>query len=218
MAVANVSDVSICNLALQKLGAARITALTDNSRNARSCNNCYTSIRDKELRRHNWNFSIKRAVLAPLATAPAFGYLYAFPVPNDFLKIIMPPQFNLDWKLENQGGVRVILTNQGNVMNLVYVAQITDPMQFDAAFAEAFAAKLAWHMCEEITQSNEKKKDIAAEYKDLIGEASRTDAFEKVSAAQPVDSWLQAQITGSRYDTNVGGSIVGGSDNSGGSS
>src|SRR5579863_4729587 len=147
------SDVSICNLALQKLGAAPITALTDNSNNANACQICYAQQRDKELSAHYWNFSKSRAILAPLATAPLFDYLYAFPVPQDFLRIMIDGRFDLDWKLEIQGGVQVILTNDGTSINLRYIARVTDPTQFHPLFVDAFAAKLAWQMCERLTQS-----------------------------------------------------------------
>lgn len=199
MAVTSASEVSICNLALQKLGATRIGNLTDNTRNARSCNNCYAQLRDKELRAHPWNFSIQRATLAASATKPAFGYLYAFPLPNGFLRLLLPNRFQLDWKLESQSGVRVIMTNDGPEINIRYVAQITDPNQFDPMFIEALACKMAWHMCEEITQSNEKKKDAAGEYKQTMAEARSADAFESTGETSPPESWFEAQLIGSRY-------------------
>ena len=54
------SEVDICNRALSKLGAARITSLTEDSVNARACNAMYESVRDAELRAHPWNFAMKR--------------------------------------------------------------------------------------------------------------------------------------------------------------
>jgi len=64
-----------------------------------------------------------------------------------------------------------ILTNDGDTLNLVYVTRVTDPAQFNAAFVEAFARKLAWHMWAEITQSNQKKADVLKEYTAIIAEA-----------------------------------------------
>ena len=40
------SVVQICNSALNQLGASSITALTENSKNARICNERYETIRD----------------------------------------------------------------------------------------------------------------------------------------------------------------------------
>src|SRR4051812_44976933 len=104
------SDVSICNLALQKLGATRIAALTDNSRNARAVAACYEQMRDRELRANPWNFAKARAQLAAAGTAPAFDYNNAFPLPTDFLRLILPQQVGLDWRMESQDNQRVILS------------------------------------------------------------------------------------------------------------
>jgi hypothetical protein len=190
------SDVSICNLALQKLGAARITALTDDSRNARSCNACYTLERDKELRAHPWTFATKRIVLAPDATAPAFDFDYAFSIPQDCLRILPPNTYALDWKFESNK----ILTNAGDTLNLVYTARIEDPTVYDPCFVEALACKMAWHMCEEITQSNQKKADVASEYKFAIADAKKSNAFEKLSDTPPEDSWVAARLAGNGWN------------------
>ncbi len=187
------SDVAICNLALQKLGAARIASLAEDSRNARSCNACFTAIRDREIRARAWNFAKKRATLAPHATTPAFDFDYAFPVPSDFLRLLPPSRNGLDWTIENHQGVKCILTNDGDTLDVSYLAKVTDPNLFDSLFIEALAAKLAWHMCEEITQSNQKKADIFNEYKDILKEARQINAFEQISAEPPEDDWLVAR-------------------------
>lgn len=184
-----VSDVAICNLALQKLGASRITSLTEDSRNARSCNACYEFIRDAEMRRYPWNFSKTRTTLAPDATEPDFDYGYAFTLPSDCLRLLPPSRNALDWQVE--GGK--ILTNDGDTLEIIYLKRVTDPTLFDAAFVECFAAKLAWHICEEITQSNQKKADILSEYKMLVAEARRANAFERTSDEPPEDDWLAAR-------------------------
>ena len=198
------ADVDIANLALQKLGAKRIASLTEDSRNARSCNTLYTKVRDAELRSHPWSFAIGRALLAPSVTAPAFDYLYQFPMPVDCLRILPPNDNDLDWKVEG----RNILTNSKNgsailpsnistsspVMALIYIKQITDPTLFDAIFVEAFAAMLAYEMAEEITQSNTKKSDQMENYKYWIGEARKANAFENMQGEPPTDTWITCQL------------------------
>lgn len=190
------SDVSIANLALQKLGAGRITSLTQDLKEARSINACYEAIRDKELRAHPWSFAKTRATLAPAADAPPFDYAYAFPLPTDFLRLLRPNTTDLDWSIERQDGVRCILTNDGTAINLRYICKITDPTEFDPMFVDALACKLAWHTCEEITQSNQKKADILAEYKISISEARLANAIEAGPDDGPIDTWDAARITG----------------------
>ena len=49
------SVVQMCNSALNQLGAASITALTDNTKNARLCSERYPTVRDAVFRSHPWN-------------------------------------------------------------------------------------------------------------------------------------------------------------------
>lgn len=199
-----VSDVAICNLALQKLGAARISSLSDASKNARECNAAYEFLRDKELRANRWKFAIKRVTLAPHATTPDFTYTYAFILPSDCLRVLFPARLGLDWKIENHQGSPAILTNDGDTLEVRYLARITDPTKFDACFVEALACKLAWHLAEALTQSNTKKEASALEYKMTMAEARRMNAVELGVLKQPVDEWLAARRTGQLQNSEWG--------------
>lgn len=57
------TDVTLCNRALQKIGAQPITTLADENESARNCNRIYSDIVYSELRANNWNFATKRASL-----------------------------------------------------------------------------------------------------------------------------------------------------------
>ena len=180
------SEVSICNIAIQKVGGTRITSLTQaNSREAFSCNNCYAEMRDLELRAHVWNFSRKRVILAPDSVAPLFDFGYAFTLPTDCLRPIIPTRLNIDWQIESNK----ILTNDGTSINLVYIAQITDPNAMDELFRELLACRIAAQICEEITQSGSKLQNIAQQYKDAKAEARKINAIEQGIPTQSVAPW-----------------------------
>ncbi|MES2348488.1 MAG: hypothetical protein V4641_13075 [Pseudomonadota bacterium] len=184
------SEVSICNQALQKLGASRITSLTEDSRNARAVNACYVEMRDAELRAHPWNFGRKRVVLSPDSTAPVFDYGYAFTLPTDCLRPLPPARTGLDWQIE--GGK--ILTNDGTTINLRYVRRVADPNEMDPCFRDMVACRIAAQVCEEITQSNTKLESIQAAYKMSKLEAKRANAFEQNSDDPPDDTWITARL------------------------
>jgi hypothetical protein len=192
------SEVSICNLALQKLGAARIVSMSENSRNAKTVNACYEALRDTELRKYLWNFAKRRASLAASSTAPAFTFAHAFPVPADSLRVIKPVRLGLDWTIEQHDGGVAILTNDGAPLQIRYLARVTNPALFDPSFVEMLACKIAWHCCEDITQSNTKKAALTEEYNVHRADARRTNAFELPSLEEPEDSWLAARQGGSR--------------------
>ena len=107
------SEVGICNLALQKLGAESISSLTEDSRNARAVNACYAEMRDAEISAHPWSFARTRATLTASATTPDFEFTYQFTLPVGALRLQLPRQAGLDWELE--GGA--ILTNDGTPLD-----------------------------------------------------------------------------------------------------
>lgn len=188
------SNVSVCNSALSKLGADRIVSLTDNSGNARACNAAYERVRDRLLRRHPWNFAIRRAQLAASSTPPTFTRSARYPLPADFLRLLPPdPEENLnslDWQIENGA----IVTNDGAPLNVRYVARITDPNEMDSLFLELWATDLAFDICEEVTGSNAKKESLRLDSKQLVAEARKVNAFENVAGAPPTDVFLTARL------------------------
>lgn len=188
------SNVEIANRALQKLGAKRITSLSEDSRNARSINAAFKSLRQAELRAHTWSFATKRASLAADATAPAFGKEKSFTLPSDFLRLLpKDPELitnDLDWQIEG----KKILTNDDAPLNIRYVYDVTDPNEMDILFREALSARIAKELCEEITQSNQKKEDAVFDYREVIAEAKRTNAIERISAVSPEDEWISIRL------------------------
>jgi hypothetical protein len=184
------TKVEIANRALQILGAKRIVSLTEDSRNARSIAAAFESVKRAELRKHPWSFAIKRAQLAADATAPLFTRSNSFPLPSDFIRLLSPdPEVNfndLDWIIEG----RNVITNDSAPLDVRYIYDVTDPNIFDTLFREVLAAKLAEQLCEEITQSNTKVVTAQTFYKDVIAEARRSNAIEKVSEKPPEDEWI----------------------------
>lgn len=198
------SRVAIMNLALQLLGAPRVGAPDEDNKNAIETNACFDILRDYEQRANAWNFTLCRAILAPSATAPAFTYAYAFPLPTDpfCLRVLLPSMTELDWKIENHLGSSAILTNDGAALYLRYIGRMEDPTKFDPMFALMLACSIAWHCCEVITQSNSKKQAIMERYTLIRREARRMNAFEKVPDKQPIGSWVTAAMTGSLVDAS----------------
>lgn len=186
------SDVQICNRALQIIGVTtRITALSDSNQTARDLNTMYEPVRDAELRKHPWSFALARTVLAPVATAPAFQYAYAFQLPSDFIRLHpdYDYQAETDWQIEaNQ-----ILTNDSDKMYLRYIKQVADANLFDPLFREALAAQLGYQMAPPATESNTRRQDALNAYSTVIAEAKKVNAIEKVSAKTPDSSWITAR-------------------------
>lgn len=192
----SVSKVDIYNLALQKLGAGRVSAIDEDAPNQRSCTACYAFMLDAELRSRAWVFSIKRVALAASTTSPAFGNLSAYPLPSDCLRPLFNGNTFIDWMIESIDDAPAILTADGAPLNLRYISRVTDPNRFDINFVQMLACRMALQMCEEITQSSSKKQDIGAEYTLIRNVARQMNAYEILPQEGPEDTWLAARRQG----------------------
>jgi hypothetical protein len=196
------SEVGIANAALIKLGADRITSLEDNVDRARVLNARYADVRDAELRRHRWLFSLARHSLPADATVPMFGYDYQYTLPADCLRVIQVNDYDLGpnlsdyraapmqlWSIEG----RKIYTSLPPPLKVRTIQRITDTGLYDPCFVEALAARLAYECCERITQSDSKRQLALADYRLAIREAIQANALEVAPGDTTDDSWISVR-------------------------
>lgn len=197
------SNVEIANRALTKVGTNRIISLDDDTTEGRTVKSMFAIVRDAELRKYNWRFSIKRAQLAALVSAPAFGFAYQYRLPADYLKVIEVGDFYPGGDLTDYVGADtseyaveggLILTDYPAPLNLRYVSRVEDPSLFDSLFVEAFACKLAMEIAEPLTQSSTKRELARNEYRDAIADAVRNNAIEKPPVKVADDTWILARL------------------------
>ena len=174
------SVVDICNSALNLLGASTITQLTEDSKNARLCNQRYEPIRDRMFRSHSWNCLTKRVQLAEDSSAPVVEYTNQFTLPSDCLRVLKIHNgttdsiaSSLDYAVEG----RKIKTDEGTVF-LVYIAKIVDPNEYDTYLVEALAAALAADLAYAITNNATLAKNYEATADERLREARFIDATE----------------------------------------
>jgi hypothetical protein len=183
------SVVDIANKALDKLGASKIINIDDGTKNADLCKRAWPLIRDELLRRHPWNFATVRTSLAPSASPPDWGFSRSFDFPTDLLRLIEIRDADaIDYQVEG----RAILTNE-SVLYIRYIARVDDPNQYDTAFIELAAARLAYELCEALTQSNTKKKSLEGDMVAAMTEATLADGMENPPAEYAEDDWLKAR-------------------------
>ena len=169
------SVVDICNSALNLLGASTITALTDDSKNARVCNQRYEPIRNRIFRSHAWNCLTKRVQLAKDSASPVVEYSNQFTLPSDCLRVLKihtgatdSIESDVDYQVEG----RKIRTNEGTVY-LVYIALDTDPNNYDSYLQEAISSGLAADIAYAITNN----ATLAKNYQELADERLREARF-----------------------------------------
>jgi hypothetical protein len=174
------SVVDMCNSALNLLGASTISALTDDSKNARLCNQRYEPVRNRVFRSHAWNCLHKRVQLAQNSTAPVVEYSYAYALPSDCLRVLKVHNgttdsiaSDIDYKLEG----RNIVTNEGTVY-IIYIAIDTDPNNYDTYLQESISHQLAADLAYAVTNNATLADKYMVRADERLREARFIDATE----------------------------------------
>ena len=191
------SVVQICNSALNQLGASSITALTEDSKNARICNERYETVRDAVYRSHPWNCLVKRVQLAQDSDTPAWGFAYQYALPSDCLRVLQIKDYNSDYKIEG----RKLLIGESEVY-LIYLAMESDVNQLDILLRETISACLAQDIAYAITSNLQVAKLMAEKYQAKLSEARHTDASEGYNTdpnLAPTDQIITEDFINSRY-------------------
>lgn len=202
------TQVDWANRALDKVGERPIVSFADGNKPANLMLRMFDIVRDAELRKRRWSFSIKRKQLAADATAPLFGYGQAYTLPTDCLRLLSIGSLDIgpdlsdyhaagDSALYRIEGRKILYGNVGasaNALDIRYIASISDTGLWDACFGEAFACKLAMEIAEPLTSSTEKRTLARAEYKDAIAEAVRANALELPPQSVSDDTWVMARV------------------------
>jgi hypothetical protein len=200
------SQVDIANMALSILGKPSIASFLDNSNAARVINIEYDMIRRALLTgRATWRFSIKRASLPVLTTAPISGpYTQQYALPTDCLRVLLAgdtwPGMDLsdylmgptDAGYEVEG--RNILCDYGAPLSLQYVYDVTDTTQFDAWFCQYLAAEIAWTCCERLTGSDAKQQAAKQRKDDALTQAASSNALVNTPKKNADDTWVLARM------------------------
>lgn len=182
------SVISICNSALIKLGANTITALTENSKEARLCNAQFETVRDRLLQAHPWNNAIKRIALNTLTDVPVFGYSYMAQLPNDYLRVLeVYPR--VEYVIEGDK-----LLSNSDTMAIKYMHSATDPSKYTPRFAEALAYELGKELSYALIQSNTQQAQFMQIAEDYISKARSFDAQEGTPQQFFDSSWEDSRF------------------------
>ena len=190
------SIVDIANNALNILGASTISSLTEDTKNARICNQRFENVRNRVFRGHPWNCLIKRVQLAQNSTAPVIEYTYAYALPSDFLRCLKihngttdSVASNLDYKLEGKN----IVTDEATVY-LVYIAKDTDPNNYDSYLYEVLGYQLAADIAYGITNNATLAKNLLVDADEKLRESRFVDATENSTDTVEANEFTDARL------------------------
>ena len=190
------SVVNMCNSALNLLGASTIAALTDDTKNARLCNQRYEPVRNRVFRSHAWNCLHKRVQLAQNSTAPIVEYDHAYALPSDCLRVLKIHNGTTDsiastieYKLEG----RNIVTDIDTVF-VIYIALDTDPNNYDTYLRESISHQLAADLCYAITNNATLANQYMTRADERLREARFIDATENSLGTIEASEFTNARL------------------------
>ncbi len=170
------SETAIANAALLLIGANELTDLdADTSTTGRIAQRWYGHTRDVLLRSYTWNFALARQSLSKDATGPDFEYANSYTLPTNpyCLRALMMFDSESGWKIEG----RKLLTDDGSV-NLKYISRVTNVVDFDDLFTDAFIYKYAANMAFPIMRDKVLQRELKAESERLAQIARTSDSME----------------------------------------
>lgn len=186
------SVVEIANRALEAIGADPITSLDDESKPARLCRRLYPQLRDEIIRNHPWNCAAARDALPALATAPAWGFAFAYELPVDCIRVwrVQGATVDTDWRVEG----RTIATNLPAPLRIEYGRRVEDPAQLDALLVSVIVARLAMELAMPVSDSQSMRQQMEREYRRLLREARGVDAQEGAAPRIEADEFLASRF------------------------
>lgn len=194
------SIVQICNAALASIGGRRIVALTDPTREGRSCNDLYDSSRRSVLRMHKWNCAVKREILTTVdSPAPAFGFTYAFTLPNDFIRVHTVFEGDIAISDEEYRVEGLSIATDRTSVYLKYIYDCADVTKFDPLLDEAIAQYLGWKLSPQLSASEEQKLQCERGFKAALQRARFVDSTEDPSERIDADEWIASRTGNSGF-------------------
>lgn len=199
------SAVDIFNIALARVKAPPLISENDSSRAGVACRAAYELQRPALLRRHRWPFAIRRAVLTPSATLPAFGWEHQAALPADLISVIAASphtHYGRDTLVDDPNSYRVEggwLLCDTPVMYLLYVADVKETGRFDSLFVQT----LSWMVASDLALALASDRELAGwcteQAEALLSAARRANSVEQPGGAVRTDSRLLEQRVSGEY-------------------
>lgn len=140
-------------MALAMLGEQRIAELSEPTKEGRHCSLHFEQAKLEVIQSYRWRDARRRAALAQLSAAPAFGWLYQYQLPTDLVRVMEVRYLNTfdsaapirNWRIEGD----VLLCDQDEI-GVIYIADV-DVTSLQPLLVQAIATLLAAKMALALT-------------------------------------------------------------------
>ena len=188
------SKVDICNEALNQLGSSTIQSLSDTSNIGVLCNRYYDTELDFLLRTHRWNSALREATLSYITDATIIiNWDYKFLLPTDpyCLRILQVEtgDTEISWEIRGRN-----LYSTDSVVDVLYVARITDPNEFDPMLYKVMVDLMAYRLAFPVTRSREVSEAMYSLYRTSLQDAMSVDSQERTPETIKSEDLLEAAL------------------------
>ncbi len=192
--------VSICNLALNRLGIENINSLTEESEQARKCAAGYDIALDTILREFDWNFATKIIQLALIDDTETPDWQYKYQYPPDCIKIrrVFPSENTGELRRHNHYRVIYNKTAKAIVTDISmawieYTARVGDAGLYDSLFVDALAWRLAAELSATLTGKEQLYDRAMNNYQRAMLSAYHNDAKEENDIEERINRYEEAR-------------------------
>lgn len=201
------TEVQICNLALSQLGQSPIASIETPTTTAETvCSLHFAQTRKEVLRSHVFNFSKKLSTLTVDATkTPAFGFTYAYALPNDFVRLLALGDISLDDDIDHKeyeisDGYIFTDYEDGGTLNITYVYNCTTVTKYDALFTKLLYLQLASDVAYAFTAKPSMIRQLEDRLQQAEIKAAAVAGQEKKPRRIERSYWKRRRLGGSRID------------------
>jgi hypothetical protein len=173
----------VANQALSHLGSKRINNLLDGSALATSCQQFMGRAIEDVYSEIDWQAATKRVELERLTEAPAYGFLYYYQLPVDYIRMMVRDSVDVGgatWAIEQDR-----LATDAEEAYLRYIARPLDPAKIPGYLRQAIEIWLAVLLTIPLASSDERKAVILALWSDKKAKALAADASARQQEEPP---------------------------------
>ena len=185
----SISKVSLCNMALSRVGEQEIESLDGFGKNEQVCNLIYHEVLEQVLAMHNWNCAKFRKELAENVTIPVFGWGHAFKLPVDpkCLKVLYLEE-KVDFNVEGMN-----LVTNSETATIAFTGWVEHPNELDSMLRKVFYLSMAVEMAYRQVENNTVLNGLYDQLSDAWKDARIRDAQEGTFQRVDKSNWIQSR-------------------------
>ena len=163
--------LGIVNRALVKTGNQQLESLTGGTDNVNYVNTLLPSVVEDVAGMFPWRCLTVRRGLAPSAQLPEFGYIFQYPLPEDFARLNTVDVGGYRWEREGKS-----IVTDCDYCKITYVKLPSEPDEMSPSLKGLITIRLAYSIVQTTTSNSTLMQQLANEFDSALIMAEREEA------------------------------------------